>query len=118
MSEKLLIAFDTMSEVKQSSVSVVVPIYPPHFKFIPSLLQQLEKQTIQPNEIIFALSECDDKKAEELRNTYKNCIFLNTTEKQFAGANRNRGKQIAKGDIIMFLDADDVYHPQKIEVTK
>jgi glycosyltransferase involved in cell wall biosynthesis len=33
-----------------------------------------------------------------------------------AGANRNRGSAIARGDVLIYQDADDLPHPQRVEI--
>ncbi|MFK5985948.1 MAG: glycosyltransferase family A protein [Pseudomonadota bacterium] len=114
-----------MSQVKNvCNISIVIPCYPPDIEslFINSI-SSLEHSTIFPYEVIIALSETDESQAQELEQRIKKTTRLNisilaTTEKQYAGENRNRGALAAKSDTIMFFDADDEAHPQKIEITK
>ncbi len=104
-------------------VSIVIPIYPPHFHLLPSLINQIEKQTEQPDEIIIAASETTTKTIYEYLSKINLSILkkikVTTSEnKQFAGINRNMGIKKASGDIIIFMDADDIYHKRKIEISK
>jgi glycosyltransferase involved in cell wall biosynthesis len=98
-------------------ISVIIPVYPPHFIFIPKILDQLKKQTLQPDEIIIAASEINNN--FELINIINNpkVKLITTQEKQPAGMNRNMGMNASTGDIILFMDADDIYHKEKIEIT-
>jgi glycosyltransferase involved in cell wall biosynthesis len=105
-------------------VSVVVPCYPPHIPHLNNSIQSLLNNTERPDEIIIALSETSLNDGEILQNGLRNTFkyedikVFSTTKKQFAGENRNRGGFAALNDIIIFFDADDASHTQKIEITK
>lgn len=104
-------------------VSIVIPIYPPHFYLIPKIIKQIEEQTEQPDEIIIAASETTPKTIYEQLSKVnieilKKIKVKTSINKQFAGINRNMGKNEANGDIIIFMDADDIYHKRKIEISK
>ncbi len=104
-------------------VSIVIPIYPPHFHLLPSLINQIEKQTEKPDEIIIAASETTTKTIYEYLSNINITILriikvITSDNKQFAGINRNMGIKKAIGDIIIFMDADDIYHKRKIEISK
>jgi glycosyltransferase involved in cell wall biosynthesis len=105
------------------NVSVIIPCYPPHIKRLVICFNDILNQTVKPYEVILAISETDDNNKCNLYNQYnpmflaKNISFRieNTTKQQFAGENRNRGAKIAKGEIFMFIDADDQISKFKIE---
>lgn len=107
-------------------ISVVIPCYGPHLQYIDSTLSNIIDQTSLPKEIILISSETDDKTKQEIVNKYsslfenKNIIFkvINTTLQQYAGINRNAGAMLATSEYIMFINANDIIHPQKIEITK
>jgi len=86
------------------------------------MLGSLEKQTYLPDEVIVALSESSQKSAADMEARYSNYSFpvriIAFDERQFPGQNRNRGARAAKYDIVVFCDADDEYHPQKMEITQ
>lgn len=99
-------------------LSVVVPCFPPHIKFLESCITDLKKQTYSNFEIIIALSETSNDIALQLENKLQSILpikILATLDKQYAGQNRNRGGKYASGDIICFIDVDDFTHPQKLE---
>jgi len=114
-----------MSEL---SISVVIPCYPPHITYLPDVIKNILNQSELPDEIIIAVSEINPTESQELELQLNSLIA--TSEKQikmtvagtivpcFAGINRNRGACLANGDYIMFMDSDDLYHRQKIEITK
>ena len=41
-------------------ISVIIPCYRPHIKYIPVVLKNILSQTFLPGEIIFAVSEYND----------------------------------------------------------
>jgi len=105
------------------TITVVVPCYPPHQKYIPRILEQLNKQSIKPDEIIVALSEVT---VEETLSQLKEWSQLTDIPLQVVGqpikalaaVNRNFGALHATTDYIVFLDADDQYHIKLIETLK
>lgn len=101
------------------SFSIVIPCYPPHFKFLDRLIKNINEFKIYEGytikEIIIAASETNLISISETSN-YP-IIIYSTSEKCYAGKNRNTGKSKATGNWIVFLDADDYYHPEKIFIT-
>jgi len=107
-------------------ISVVIPIYKPHFHLFINIINQIISQTEKPYELIIACSECNtnDKNIyfEIHRNTIENLnikyIISDVPHKCFVGPNRNRGSNIATGDYVTYVDADDIISPYKIEITR
>jgi len=96
-------------------LSVVIPTFN-RINFIESSIFSVLDQTVLPYEIIVI----DDGSTD---NTYKifenNFNFINVNyvrqKNSGAGAARNFGISLAKGDFIAFLDSDDIWRPQKLE---
>lgn len=102
--------------------SVIIPCVPLDLCKLPTMIDSLRRQTVLPKEVIVALSQVEPQDIAELE---KYCVeypfpvkLCGTLEKMFAGQNRNRGAALAAHEIFVFCDADDVCHPQKIEITE
>lgn len=100
--------------MKRPSVSVVIPT----FNSGPLVVQAVESvlaQTIAPEEIIVV----DDGSCDDTRQRlapYRNSVHYLFQANQGVAAARNRGTQRATGEFVAFLDADDVWHPRKLEL--
>jgi len=107
----------------EPEISVIVPCYHGHFHHLEGLLTELAKQTLIPDEVVVALSEADLIDPEEIVNLQNQewpfCLKLITSsEKHFAGINRNIACENAEGNILICQDADDLPHVQRIEIIK
>jgi glycosyltransferase involved in cell wall biosynthesis len=99
--------------------SIVIPCVGKHIPLLPELVKAYEAQTVLPDEIILAVSDKDPHGGELLLvHSDKIPVTISITKKAFAGANRNRGGQLASGDLLIYNDADDLPHPQRVEITK
>ena len=75
------------------------------------------KQTSKPDEVLVIVSGVDKipatKYAQE--NNLKIKFFRN---QMLAGGARNKGAELAGGDIVCFCDVDDPIHPQKCQIMR
>jgi len=110
----------------KNKISIVIPCYFNHVQFLFKLLEYYESQTVLPDEVIISISEMhrlaepgrqEVEKIKEHEWNFSVKIY-ETTDKLRAGGNRNLGAEKATGDIIIFQDADDVPHYQRVEITK
>lgn len=104
-----------------SKISVVIPCHFLHFNYLYNLCKIYERQTYLPHEIVIVLSEFNRMKyikIKELKNIkFKfNVKIIEVLEKSPAGNNRYIGSKKAEGDIIVFQDADDIPHFQRLEI--
>lgn len=106
--------------------SIVIPLYNKAL-YVRETLQSLANQTKLPHEIIIV----DDKSTDDsLKNVM---LYLNNAPKQFkkvrveiirldenrgVGYARNVGFEKTTGDIVSFLDADDMYEENLLQVTE
>lgn len=93
------------------TVSVVVPCAHTHVHHLRALLANLRAQSRQPDQIVFAVSGCEASEVPRLDGE-----IVHSREPHTAGSNRNRGLAAARGDILIYQDADDLPHPQRVEI--
>ena len=102
-----------------TSVSVIIPAYNSANTIIRAL-QSVAAQTLAPLEIIVV----DDASTDTTRDLVASFASLSSipvhvltqTTNSGPSAARNAGWDAAVGDYIAFLDADDQWHPRKIEL--
>lgn len=115
------IIYSSKDNYKKSNLTcdVIVPCIPTHVKFLEEFVNDIKNQTRQPNRIIIALSQTNEKESKELEkslNKILNKVSVISTEKiQKSWDNRDRGAVYSDADVYCFLDADDRVHPQRIE---
>jgi len=98
-------------------VSIILPYYKKK-KFISKTIQSVVNQKFKKFELIIIY---DDPDKSDLNLIKKICkkdkrikILVNKLNKG-AGYSRNKGINKANGKYIAFLDADDIWHPNKIK---
>jgi glycosyltransferase involved in cell wall biosynthesis len=95
-----------------SLVSVVIPAYNAE-RYLPEALASVFSQSHVPDEIIVVDDGSTDG-AEELVRKHGNSIRFLKQPHRGAGATRNLGVESANGEYISFLDADDIWLPEKL----
>lgn len=96
-----------------SSVSIVIPNYN-YGKFIAKTIESVLAQTYPVSEIIVVDDGSTDNSLEVLEQ-FGNKIKIIEQQKQGVSAARNAGVKNSSGEFIAFLDADDIWLPNKIE---
>ena len=103
-----------------ASVSVIIPGYNCS-QTIERAIRTVASQTLKPYEVIFVDDKSQDRTLEvlyelqqELGNEWLKIIQLEKNSGPSVA--RNAGWSLANSDYIAFLDADDSWHPQKIEI--
>ena len=112
-----------IAKILGKTTSVIIPCHYTHVQFLEQLLVKYELQTELPNEVVISISESHkangrvikELQAREWKFPVK---FLVTRKRQFAGTNRNIACRNASGEILITQDADDIPHPQRVEVIK
>ena len=100
-----------------SLVSIILPYYK-KINYIANTLNSILNQTYQNFEIILVY---DDIKLDDLlliENDFKNnpkIKIIKNAQNLGAGISRNIGIKHSKGEIIAFIDADDLWLPNKLE---
>jgi GT2 family glycosyltransferase len=94
-------------------ISVIIPAYN-CAATIGAALGSVFAQTLPPDEIIVVNDGSTDKTASILDSYLPRIRVLSQTNGGVSRA-RNRGCQIAQGDLLAFLDSDDLWHPRYLE---
>jgi teichuronic acid biosynthesis glycosyltransferase TuaG len=99
-------------------VSIITPSFNSE-KFIAATIQSVQNQTYQNWEMII-VDDCSTDKtvsiAEFIANNDNRIKVIKLKENSGTGIARNRALEKAKGRYISFLDADDLWKPQKLEI--
>lgn len=96
-------------------VSIVTPVYNAE-KYIAKSIESVLNQTYQDFELII-INDGSKDNSEQIIQKYLNDTRIKYFPQENKGESvaRNRGLDIAQGEYIAFLDADDMYYPNKIE---
>jgi len=95
------------------TVSVIVPAYN-YGHFLPQAIDSVLAQTLPAREIIVVDDGSSDN-TPEILSRYGDCIHVICQSNQGLTATRNRGAKLASGELLAFLDADDLWLPGKLE---
>lgn len=97
-------------------VSIIIPMYNAE-RYLRECLDLLLRQTLKSIEIICVNDGSTDGTQEILKEYEKKDyrVKLLNQENQGAGIARNNGMKSAKGEYLLFLDADDIFHEKLCE---
>jgi glycosyltransferase involved in cell wall biosynthesis len=102
-----------------ADVSVIVPCYRCK-KSIERAVESIVDQSVQPGEVILVEDYSDDGTLEvlhRLRNKYGDWLkIIQLPMNSGVAAARNAGWNAALHSHVAFLDADDAWHPRKLEI--
>lgn len=98
------------------NVSVVVPVYNSE-KYLEECLDSILGQTLEKVEIICVddgSEDCSPIILKTYAEHYDNFQII-TQDNKYAGVARNNGMELAHGEYIIFLDADDTFEPTMLQ---
>lgn len=87
-------------------LSIIIPTLNEE-KYLPILLKEIKKQNFSDYEIIVADAGSEDKTVEIAKS-----FGCKITKGGLPARGRNEGAKIAKGDLFLFMDADNIYLPE------
>jgi len=102
--------------VSAFDISCIVPVYNGE-RFLAEALDSILAQTHQPGEIIVV----DDGSTDGTPNilaSYGKQVRYERQENAGPASARNAGLDLARGDLVAFLDADDVWHREKLALQR
>ena len=94
------------------SISVIITTYN-QSAFIGEALESVLTQSHQPSEIIVVNDGSTDDTDAQLTPYRARIRYIYQTNRGVA-ASRNTGVRNAGGELLAFLDSDDVWHPEKL----
>lgn len=98
-------------------VSIIIPVYNAS-RFLEETINSIQKQTYSNWEAIF-IDDCSSDNSYNLIKKYqkedKRIKLIKNKTNSGAAVSRNNGIDHAEGDYLCFLDADDKWHPEKLE---
>lgn len=98
-------------------VSVITPVYNAG-SVIGKTLESIFNQTYKNIEIVL-VDDCSSDNSqqviEEYAKNHPEIVYYRQPTNQGAGAARNKALEIARGQYVAFLDADDLWYPEKTE---
>lgn len=99
------------------AVSIIIPVYNVE-NYLEECLDSLLAQTMQDFEIICVDDGSTDHSYEILKRYAQQDTRIQILQQknQYAGVARNRGLAIAQGEYVIFLDSDDFFAPQFLEL--
>ncbi len=95
-------------------VSIIIPTYN-YAGYLPGAIQSCLDQSYKSLEIIVVDDGSTDNTKEIAEHYGKNILYIHQENSGVSSA-RNRGLEVAKGDFIAFLDADDYLTENAIEI--
>jgi len=87
-------------------LSIIIPTLNEE-KYLPLLLEEIKKQSFNDYEIIIADAGSEDKTVEIAKS-----FGCKIVPGGMPAKGRNEGAKIARGDIFLFMDADNIYLPE------
>jgi glycosyltransferase involved in cell wall biosynthesis len=101
------------SKEKYPFVSICTPTFNRR-PFIPIMLKCFEHQTYPKDKIEWIIIDDGTDKIEELVTHIPQVKYIRSDEKLTLGKKRNMSNEISQGDIIIYMDDDDYYPPERI----
>jgi glycosyltransferase involved in cell wall biosynthesis len=95
-------------------VSVVIPVYNGE-RHVGAAIESVLAQTAPAFEVLVVDDGSTDGSAA-VAARYAPRVQVHSQENAGAGATRNRAIELARGDMVAFLDADDLWTPSKLEL--
>jgi len=99
---------------KQPFVSICTPTFNRR-PFIPMAIKCFEHQTYPKDKIEWIIIDDGTDKIEDLVSHIPQVKYFKYDEKMTLGKKRNIANEKAKGDIIVYMDDDDYYPPERVK---
>jgi glycosyltransferase involved in cell wall biosynthesis len=94
-------------------ITCIIPVFNGE-RYLRETLDSVFAQTYRPLDVVLVDDGSTDKTAA-IAATYDDRVRYIHQNNQGPAAARNQGIRAARGEFIAFLDADDLWHPEKLE---
>ena len=94
------------------SFSIGIPCHYSHTKYLQEKVDLYNSQSFKPNEIVVSISDALNEINLKSEIPLK---IISTKERKYAGENRNIIMSKSNSDIVIFSDADDLPHQNRVE---
>jgi len=94
-------------------VSICTPTYNRR-PFISAMLKCFEHQTYPKNRMEWIIIDDGTDKIEDLVKGHRNIVYFKYDEKMTLGRKRNLMHEKSRGDILVYMDDDDYYPPERV----
>lgn len=98
-------------------IGVAIPCYNKHIPYLKICLDSIAAQTCLPSEVVVSCSSTTYDEIPQWKYPF-HLQILTFTDVYNPAKNRNIAASQLTTDIITFFDADDIMHPQRIELLK
>jgi glycosyltransferase involved in cell wall biosynthesis len=105
------------------TVSLIIPCIDAHFQYLSNLMDQIISGVVIPHEIVIVVNNHELIEHQDIVNiqrTYdsklKSLKIIGISNRITPGRARQIGVDNSTGSIIIFQDADDFIHPQRIQI--
>ncbi len=106
----------TRARTRTAVISVIIPVFN-GAPYIDQAIESVFGQTLPPDEVLVIDDGSTDSTAEVVRQ-YQPRVQYRWQKNQGAGTASNLGISDSKGDLLAFLDADDLWLPDKLRLQK
>ena len=96
-------------------VSVILPVFNAE-KYLADAVKSVLGQSYAPIELICVNDGSSDGTLDILKSFGEHIVLVDCAENSGIAAARNQGMRIARGEVIAFIDADDLWEPDKLTI--
>lgn len=103
--------------MSSKTIGLAICAYKGHIPHLERLFASIEAQTRKPDMVVVSCSSTEPHEMPYSPESYSFPLFIYThSEKKNCAQNRNHAASKMTTDVVSFMDADDVMHPQRIEI--
>ncbi len=117
----LLINFNKLNNIKLIKVSIIIPSYNiPNYNYLKSSIHSVLHQTLKNIELIIVNDNANDQTPIILDNFAKldpRITIIHKRKNEMTGYARNTGLDFIMGEYLGFLDYDDIFHKEALNLS-